>query len=118
MAFQVTTERIQQIKLANYLKSKGILFFHCPNGGKRDIREASLLKRMGCLAGIPDIIILDAPPHTPALKGIAIEMKIKGGKVSSEQKSILAQMQQRGWQTFVAYSSEEAIAWLMSIGLF
>ncbi len=35
------------------------IWFHVPNGGGRSKAESGILKSMGVLAGVPDIIILD-----------------------------------------------------------
>ena len=35
-----------------------LLWFHVPNGGSRNVVEASILKSMGTLAGVPDIVVV------------------------------------------------------------
>lgn len=57
--------------------------FHCPNGGGRSKAEAGILKAMGVLPGIPDLLIIGPQPaQTPdgivgytATRLIAIEFK-------------------------------------------
>ena len=68
--------------------------FHCPNGGGRSKAEAGILKALGVLAGVPDLLII-GPPWLPAgwenppgqTRVIAIEFKappkpLKSGGVS------------------------------------
>ena len=56
------------------------LIWHTPNGGKRSKREAAELKRMGVLAGVPDIAIL-----TRFGVVLFIEVKAPKGRQSPEQ---------------------------------
>ena len=47
----------QCIKWMQYQYSN-LVFFHVPNGGKRNVREAVRFKREGVISGVADIIIL------------------------------------------------------------
>ena len=76
------------------------LIFSIPNGGLRNPKEASKLKLEGLLKGIPDLFI----PH---LK-LFIEMKNDNGKVSENQKEIIHQLTDMGYQVIVCYSFLEA----------
>ena len=80
------------------------LAFHVPNGGKRNAREGAKFKRMGVLAGVPDILIL-----TPkqGFNGFAVELKVKGGKLSKNQKDRLNEFKTCNWLTIVCYSFDE-----------
>lgn len=51
--------------------------FHCPNGGKRNAREAGILKAMGVRAGVPDVL-WPIPYDALNLTGLAIEFKASG----------------------------------------
>ena len=81
-----------------------VLIFHVPNGGQRSRTEAAILKGLGVLAGIPDLILL-WPGHVAGL-----EMKAPKGKPTPEQEAIGERMIQMGHLWGVARSPEEAIA--------
>lgn len=81
-----------------------VLAFHVPNGGKRNAREGAKFKRMGVKAGVPDVLLL-----TPkqGFNGFAIELKVKGGKLSANQKERLNDFKTCHWKTAVCYSFDE-----------
>jgi hypothetical protein len=91
---------------ANYLRFKypGALFFHVPNGGHRHIKVAAKLKAQGVLAGVPDWLICEP---RKGYHGLAIELKVKGGRLSLEQSARLYQFRMRGWKCLVIYSLDE-----------
>jgi len=70
------------------------LSFHCPNGGKRDIREASKFSSMGVRAGIPDWIL---PVPRGRFTGLMIEFKSSTGSVSESQRHYMAMATVEGW---------------------
>lgn len=80
---------------------------HSPNGGKRDVRVAQQLKRMGVKKGFPDLIL---PVRRGDKPGLVIEMKFGEGKTSPEQKEWLAHFSAQGWEVSVAYGFESAWA--------
>lgn len=83
-----------------------VLAFAIPNGGKRDPKEAVRLKKEGVLAGVPDICVAES---RGAWHGLYIEMKRqKGGRVSDEQKKVIAQLVDRGYKVVVAEGVEPA----------
>lgn len=68
---------VQYLKL---LENQGKLtFFAVPNGGYRREREASIMKRLGVRAGVPDLIILSVG------KMFGLEVKAPGKKPSDNQ---------------------------------
>jgi len=110
-------EDVEHLAVAGYLNLLGICWQHSANEGKRSPREGAKLKALGLQPGFPDILILDAPPLHPCVKGAAIEMKRqRGGKVSDDQRKWLANLEQRGWLCMVAEGANEAIEWLRSMG--
>lgn len=79
---------------------------HIPNGGSRNAIEAARLKAQGVKAGIPDIFL---PCARGGFHGLYIELKRqKGGRVSPEQKEILAALEQAGYKAAVCRGWEEA----------
>lgn len=91
---------IEQGKIADWL-------IHIPNGGKRNIREAARLKRMGVQAGVSDLL-LALPVGKSA--GLWIELKAPKGRASDAQKAWLERMQRVGYQVALCKGSGAAIA--------
>ena len=78
-----------------------MLVFAIPNGGKRSITTAMQLKAEGVAPGVPDLFI-------PELK-LFIEMKRQqGGRVSKEQKEVIAELTKVGYQCLVCKGFEDA----------
>ena len=90
---------------------------HVPNGGKRRKVEAAILKGMGVRAGAPDLVLLvpKMVTGTAEFRGaLMIEMKSKDGRISSEQRDYLDLLSRAGFATAVAWSSEEAIRYVIN----
>lgn len=110
----VPTEASEQLVLVKWLRRNKILFFHPPNGGKRALSEARLLKSMGVSPGVPDIIIVDP---VPGYVGTALELKrLTGGTVSKKQREWLSALEDRGWAALVARGARDAIRQLKELG--
>ena len=90
-------------------KSFGVpehLLVSFPNGGKRGIREAVLIKKEGCRRGAPDLILL---VPRGSYHGMAIEMKAQGGKLSPDQFIFMRDLYLQGYWPVVSYGTEFAI---------
>lgn len=79
------------------------LLWHTPNGGQRNKIVAAKLKRMGTLAGVPDIFIAE-----PVEKhhGLFIEMKAGSGRLSKAQTALMKRLIERGYCGSVTNSVE------------
>lgn len=83
------------------------LLFAIPNGGKRDVVTAKLLKDEGVKAGVPDIFL--AVPRKE-FSGLFIEMKKrKGGVVSEKQANMIDLLNRNGYKAIVCHGAEEAV---------
>jgi hypothetical protein len=112
----MVSELSEQIFVVRELRKRKVVFCSVPNGGRRDLREASKLKASGVEAGVPDILIFDPPPQLRAV-GTALEMKrAGGGRLSDKQKKWLELLRERGWHTLVAHGAEDALAQLAEAG--
>lgn len=100
------TETQEQIAVADYLRLKDIMFIHVPNEGKRSPTTARLLKAMGMKPGFPDLLILEPRGE---YHGLAIELKIPGGRLSYNQKEWLADLASRRYAAVAAWGADEAI---------
>lgn len=107
----VPTEQQEQFKLVYWLKNSpvmaGVRFHASPNGGKRDPIEGAKLKRLGCSAGFPDIII---PCPSKGYAGLYIELKRqKGGAISTQQRDWIIWLNANGSKAVVCKGCDEAI---------
>lgn len=89
----------------------GLVCFHPPNGGKRGIREAVRLKRMGVRAGVADLIML----HNG--NAFALELKADNGRLSEAQDQFLADFRAAGGFSWAAYGLDSALKVLKTWGL-
>lgn len=80
--------------------------FHIPNGGFRDIVTASRLKRAGVKKGVPDMFL---PVSNHLWRGLWVEMKTGGGKLSTEQAYWQGFLERQGYRAIVCRSAAEAI---------
>lgn len=82
------------------------MIFHIPNGGKRSMREAVKFKKMGVLAGVPDLFI---PEIYGCKHGLFIELKSEKGKVSKNQTDVIVKLQSRGYRVEVCNGFHEFV---------
>ena len=82
------------------------LLFHIPNGGSRNVIEASNLKRAGVMAGIPDLFL---PVSRLGYHGLWVELKSPKGILSARQLQMMGDLREQGYKCIVARSANEAI---------
>ncbi len=92
-------------------RAPGVFAFHCPNGGGRSPIEASILKGLGVVAGVPDIIIIKAG------HAFALELKAHGGRPSDAQNDIVDALRRAGATVAIAHGLDAALAQLEAWGL-
>lgn len=80
------------------------LMFAIPNGGRRNLIEAVNLKRMGVLAGVPDLFLAKS---NNTYNGMFIEMKASKGKESEAQQNISSILQAKGYAYVVCKDFQE-----------
>jgi hypothetical protein len=84
----------------------GVFAFHVPLGGYRRPVEAAILKSLGTVAGIPDLIIV-YQGHTYGL-----ELKSDNGRLTDVQRDAHELLREAGATVATAYGIDEAIAQL------
>jgi hypothetical protein len=89
----------------------GVFAFHPANGGYRKPIEAAILKGMGLVAGVPDVIAI----HHGRVYGL--ELKAEVGKPTPKQVETIAAMQIAGAITGFAVGLDDALRWLEERGL-
>lgn len=102
---------IAVVQHLRYRLRRGVLFWHTPNGEKRDKASAAKLKAMGTMPGVPDLMLLDRG------RLYGLEIKRSSGRVSAEQKAMLGAFERSGAFTAVAYGLDAALDILESWGL-
>lgn len=85
---------------------KECIWWHTPNGGKRNAREAARLKRMGVKAGVPDIVIFRG--CTPYF----IELKSPKGRETPTQITMNNDLRSNGIEVALCKSLDEVITQL------
>lgn len=86
----------------NYPETRKLLF-HVPNGGLRNLREASKFKSMGVIAGVPDLLLINKG------KLYGIELKTEDGVLSKVQKELHKVWELNGIEVLVTYGLKESI---------
>lgn len=88
-------------------RTKDLPWCAVPNGGKRNPREAALLKAEGVQPGVPDWLCFAA---SRTFRGLAIEFKSPTGKgrLSDAQKYWLDTLFSELWDVHVCTSAEQA----------
>jgi hypothetical protein len=78
--------------------------FAIPNGGKRDVITASIMKGEGVLPGVADIFLM--VPNNE-YHGLWIEMKTKSGRHSDSQKDFMGTCEKFGYKYVTCRSLED-----------
>ncbi|MGV4404947.1 VRR-NUC domain-containing protein [Ornithobacterium rhinotracheale] len=78
--------------------------FAVPNGGSRNVREASRLKKEGVVAGVADLILLTPNDEFGAL---CIEMKVGKNKQTENQILFQKEAERNGNKYIVVRSFDE-----------
>lgn len=82
------------------------LLFAVPNGGSRNVLEASNLKKQGVLAGVSDLIFLKS---SGSFSSLCIEMKVGKNGQTTHQKDFQKAVEQEGGKYIICRSLEEFI---------
>lgn len=97
----MTEDRLQQECFRwwnnTYPMYRGLLF-HVPNGGSRNAREGAKFKTMGVVKGVSDFIFLWSGD------AFFIELKVKGGCQSQDQKHWEALVKGERFDYFVVWN--------------
>jgi hypothetical protein len=83
-----------------------LLLFHCPNEGRTSPQAGARLKRLGCRAGVPDLILLI--PNGIA-HGLLIEMKAPKGTLTESQRIYRDEVINQNYAYAVCRSLDEFI---------
>jgi hypothetical protein len=89
----------------------GVFAFHPANGGWRSRPEAAILKGLGVVAGVPDIILVRDG------RAYALELKAQGGRLSDAQRQAHGALRAAGAEVATAIGLDDALAQLEDWGL-
>jgi len=107
-------EQVIQRNVFAHLRQRGVpgmFAFHVPNGGYRRPVEAAIMKGLGVVAGVPDLICIHRG------KVYCIELKAEGGRVSLKQSETIAALARAGAHTCIAEGLDRALEVLEQWGL-
>ena len=93
-----------QAEVVRTARHAGLMVYHVPNGGQRSAREGTALKRIGVLAGVPDLVFV-----LPEGRHVYVEMKTMKGKTSEAQEGVMKRLEELGNQVFVAHGLAEGL---------
>ena len=100
----MTPEEQLHITVADYLKTccPKLVWCHVPNGGQRNAIVGAKLKRMGCLAGWPDLqFVRDGKLHC-----IELKRPDKKPRLSASQEAVREALEHEGVPYAVCNSLE------------
>jgi len=108
----VTSEHDEQVGFVVWFRARfqGVLILAVPNGGKRHPATARKLKAEGVVPGVPDLFVPEW--------NLWVEMKrAKGGRLSPDQRQVIAYLEGIGHSVIVGHGAEDAsrqlIEWRM-----
>jgi hypothetical protein len=107
-------DNIQRVLFAhlNRRAARGVVYWHTPNGGKRQISEAAKFKRLGVRPGMPDVMLLRGGEL------FALELKTDTGRLSDDQRATLQSLTAAGATVATAYGLDHALKLLEQWGIF
>ncbi len=82
------------------------LLFAIPNGGRRDVIGAAILKKEGQRNGVSDLML--AVPRAQ-FHGLFLELKTSTGVLSIAQTGFLADVSTQGYASFACYDYDSAV---------
>lgn len=93
-----------------YRGAEKMTWYAVPNGGSRNPIEAKKMVEQGLRAGVPDLMFI--------IKGecFGLELKMINGRLSGEQLRMHVEMMNAGVTVYTAYSLDDALEWLETIG--
>ncbi len=88
-----------------------LVYFHIPNEGLFPVQYRVQLKKMGVLAGVPDLFIAkSAELQSITYHGLFVEMKRDTkSKVTDKQNEVMHKLELQGYRCEVGYGRDDAM---------
>lgn len=97
------------VKTLLQLLSPGWKFWHTPNGGARTAKTGALMKALGTLPGVPDLVLI-----SPAGIFHGLELKAEHGRLSEAQERFQSWANEHDIAYEVADNFDQALAVLQA----
>lgn len=103
---------VKEMKLLNPTNRRWRLIFAIPNGGKRDVVTASIMRSEGVMPGVPDVCVAVTVGR---YHGLYIENKTqdhettKGGGIKDAQNTMHEDLILEGYAVRACYNSQQMI---------
>jgi hypothetical protein len=102
-----------------------VIYFHVPNGGYRHKYTGALLKALGVIPGVPDLMFVwpqlvsvAGLPHVQIMpRVLGLELKTRTGKLTAAQIAFAARMRRAGAIYETANTIDDALAILKQYGI-
>ena len=101
------SEYLVHRSIVDWLNDEDILYFHIPNGELRNKRTGSKLKKLGVLAGVPDLQLFMASKAGSSLF-IEVKRNTKAAKLSKNQLAVMSALERHNHRCAVAQSLSDA----------
>ena len=89
----------------------GLVWFHVPNGGRRQPVEAAIFSGLGLRPGVSDLILL----HDG--RAFALELKTERGRPTASQMQFISEFRAAGGEASIASGLDQALRTLETWGL-
>ena len=111
---RATSEQVIQRAVCQHLRQRsasGVVWFHVPNGGRRNPVEAAIFAGLGVRPGVADLILL----HDG--RAFALELKTDGGRPTAAQMQFISEFRAAGGEASIANGLDQALHALEAWGL-
>jgi VRR-NUC domain len=101
-----TSEQAIQRALCQHLRQRGaagLVWFHVPNGGRRNPVEAAIFSGLGVRAGVSDLILL----HDSRI--FALELKAERGRPTAAQMQFISEFRAAGGEASIVNGLDQAL---------
>lgn len=107
-------EQAMQRAVFQHLKMRAapmVFAFHVPNGGYRKPKEAAIMKGLGVVAGVPDVMVI----YRGSI--YALELKAEGRRPTAKQLEAVDNIRNAGGFAVVAEGLDRALKCLETWGI-
>ena len=111
---RTTSEQAVQRAVCQHLRQRsasGLVWWHTPNGGRRNPVEAAIFSGLGVRPGVADLILL----HDG--RAFALELKTERGRPTTAQMQFISEFRAAGGEASIANGLDEAMRLLEAWGL-